>query len=93
MFDSLNYQQTKDLIAIALRYKQEIDDAPRVIASGTGNIADKIIAEAKKANIPIKQDADLASLLALVNLNEYIPFEAFYMAAKIFTCIYNQNKR
>ena len=48
--------------AIALEY-DPVEDAPRVLASGTGVLAEKIIEKAKEANVPIHRDDKLADTL------------------------------
>ena len=48
-------EKNKPKQAIALEYDPE-DIAPRVIATGSGHLADKIIDSAKKAEIPVHAD-------------------------------------
>ena len=48
--------------AVALKY--EIDNAPKVIAKGSGEIADKIIEIAKEHDVVLYQDSDLVKLLS-----------------------------
>ncbi|HET8673290.1 MAG TPA: EscU/YscU/HrcU family type III secretion system export apparatus switch protein [Thermoleophilaceae bacterium] len=63
--------------AAALRY--EGGGAPKVTAAGRGLIADKIIEEAKKAGIPIREDRALAEALAGLELGAEVP-EALWVA-------------
>ena len=52
--------------AVALKYDQKKDTAPRVIASGRGDIAEKIIAVAREHNVPpyvIFHDATLREMI------------------------------
>ena len=53
----------KFMKAAALRYDRKLDKAPRVIASGRGWLADRIIKEAKKVGIPIVEDPALVAVL------------------------------
>ena len=53
--------------------------APRVVAAGTGLIAEQIIAAAREAGVPIREDPALADALALLELGEEIP-ESLYVA-------------
>ncbi|HHZ04868.1 EscU/YscU/HrcU family type III secretion system export apparatus switch protein [Acetomicrobium hydrogeniformans] len=69
--------------AAALRYDKKTDSAPRVIASGRGWIAEKIIDEARKRGIPLVEDSLLVSVLLGVNLGEEIPEEAYLAVARI----------
>jgi len=69
--------------AAVLRYDKKTDSAPRVIASGRGWIAEKIIDEARKRGIPLVEDSLLVSVLLGVNLGEEIPEEAYLAVARI----------
>lgn len=73
--------------AVALVYKQ--DDLPRVVAKGKGAIADKIIAMAKTAEIPIHQDAQLNKALSTLELNQPIPRELFAAVAQVLVFAYS----
>ena len=63
--------------ASALRY--EGGGAPKVMASGRGLIADRIIETAREAGIPIRSDAALAEALSALDLGSEIP-EALWQA-------------
>jgi flagellar biosynthesis protein len=76
------------LLATALQYDSEKDDAPRVVASGQRIIAEKIITEAKKHNISIYEDPALAAALSTVNLGEEIPTELYQVVAEVLAYIY-----
>lgn len=75
--------------AVALVYKQ--DDLPRVVAKGKGVIADKILAMAKSAEIPIHQDAQLNKALSALELNQPIPRELFAAVAQVLVFAYSLN--
>jgi flagellar biosynthesis protein len=74
--------------AAALEYHPGNDSAPRVVASGSGKIAERIIALAKDHNVPIYEDPTLAAALATVNLEEEIPPELYLVVAEVFAYIY-----
>jgi flagellar biosynthesis protein len=73
--------------AIALAYRG--DDLPRVVAKGKGAVAQKILAIAKAAEVPIHQDAALSSALGSLELNEAIPRELFLAVAQVLVFAYN----
>ncbi|AKX93762.1 flagellar biosynthetic protein FlhB [Moorella thermoacetica] len=75
--------------AVALRYNSEEDKAPRVVASGRGAIADKIITAAKEAGVPIHRDTHLAEMLAGLDVGSEIPVELYQMVAEILVFIYS----
>jgi flagellar biosynthetic protein FlhB len=64
--------------ACALRYAER-DVAPRVVASGSGSIAEGIVREARSHGIPVVDDVDLARALADCSAGEAIP-ETIYDA-------------
>lgn len=79
--------------AVALRYDTTQDVAPKVIAKGTGEIAEKIIALAKEYGIPIQEDVDLVEILTKLDLNADIPPDTYLMVAEILAFIYRANNR
>jgi len=79
--------------AAALRYRQEDDTAPRLVAKGMGKIAEKIIEAAEKAGVPIHEDPDLLALLMTLNINEVIPPEMYVAVAEVLAFIYRMNKK
>jgi len=73
--------------ASALSYTPGEDGAPKVIASGKGVIADKIIEKAGEANIPIYEDEHLAEALSHISLGEEIPRELYEVVAEVLSFI------
>ncbi len=74
--------------AAALRYNEREDNAPRVVASGKGKIAEKIIEIAREYDIPIYEDPDLVELLLKVDIGEEIPPELYKAVAEVLAFIY-----
>ncbi len=68
--------------AIALEYNPE-EDAPRVIASGRGILAEKIIERAKESDIPVHRDDKLAETLSRLEIGEMIPPELYEVVAEV----------
>ena len=58
--------------ASALHYRPG-DGAPRVVASGGGLVAERIIAAAREAGVPVREDPALAQALAAIDLGEAVP--------------------
>ncbi len=77
--------------AVALEYDPS-DDAPRVIASGTGVLADKIIEKAKESNVPVHQDDKLAQTLSKLEIGEMIPPELYEVVAEILIFVDSMDK-
>ncbi len=81
-------------IAIALAFSPERgDDAPKVVATGRGAVAREILDRAFAAGVKIREDADLAQLLASVDVDSIIPLEAFMAVAEILAYVYQANRR
>ncbi len=78
-------------VAVALKYDQDKDWAPRVAATGKGAIAEQIIAMARAQGIPIREDADLAVILGALEIDSIIPTEVYAAVAEILSYIYRAN--
>ena len=74
--------------AVALKYNSEIDNAPKLIAKGEKEIAEKIIKIAKENGIPIFEDPYLISILYKLNFYEEIPEEIYEAVAAILATVY-----
>ena len=70
--------------AVALKYEMKHDSAPIVIASGYGNIAQRIIHIGEKHGIPIYQDDQASSILCMLKLGQTIPEELYSLIASIY---------
>lgn len=77
--------------AIALEYNPE-DDAPRVIASGRGVLAEKIIEKAQEHDVPIHRDDKLANTLSRLDIGEMIPPELYEVVAEILIFVDSMDK-
>ena len=72
--------------AVALEYTPG-EQAPKVIASGRGYLADKIIDVAKEENVPIHKDEKLARSLSVLDIGEYIPQELYSIVAEVLVFV------
>lgn len=72
--------------AIALEYSPE-DEAPRVIASGRGLLAERIIEKAKESKVPVHQDDKLADTLSRLDIGDMIPPELYEVVAEILVFV------
>lgn len=75
--------------AVALRYNQKKENAPKVIAKGQGKIAERIIKIAEENELPIKKDEDLVELLTKIDIDKEIPQNLYKAVAEVFSFIYN----
>lgn len=87
--------KNKDLKkAVALGYKERLDNAPKVLATGKGKQASKMIQLAKEHGVPIKEDEDLVEMLSKLDLGDEIPQNLYKAVAEVFVFIYQMaNKK
>lgn len=79
--------------AVALRYNQEQDDVPVVVAKGQGFLAEKIKEVADMSGVPIQEDKQLVEYLMSLNLYEEIPAQLYAVVAEVLAYIYSMNKK
>lgn len=84
-------EQPKTKKAVALLYDQQKSSAPKVVASGSSLVAEKIIATALEAGVHIKEDRDLVELLAKIPVGEEIPAELYQTIAEVLAFVYSVN--
>lgn len=78
--------------AVAIVYDEQ-QTAPKVVASGKGTIAEKIIATAREAGIHIQEDANLVEILAKVPIGQEIPVELYQTVAEVLAFVYRMNEK
>jgi flagellar biosynthesis protein len=78
--------------AAALRYDGS-DTAPRVVATGRGIVAERIVAEARAAGVPVRDDAALAEALAGLDLGANVPEELYRAVAEALAWAYRLDAR
>lgn len=82
--------ETKTPVAVALQH--EMGDVPKVVAAGRGQLAEKILQIAFESGVKVRQDRDLAELLAAVPVDAPIPDGAFEAVAEILRYLYEFNR-
>lgn len=78
--------------ATAIKYKPDKDIAPKIVAQGSGKIAEKILQIARQHNIPLKEDPQLAEILSTLDLHQDIPPEMYKAVAEILAFVYKMTK-
>ncbi|MEG0692755.1 MAG: EscU/YscU/HrcU family type III secretion system export apparatus switch protein [Oscillospiraceae bacterium] len=76
--------KSKSKKAVALKYNVDKDMAPVVIASGYGEIAERIIDIAEQKGIPVFRDDSAASLMCMLDVGSNIPTELYEVIAAIY---------
>ena len=73
--------------ATALTYEPGADKAPKIVATGRGEIAEKIIETAREADVPVYEDAHLADVLGTLKLGTEIPQELYEVVAEVLAFV------
>lgn len=79
--------------AVALKYEEKKDFAPKITASGNGIVAEKIIEKAKENNVPLYEDENLTKNLMNLDLGSEIPKEFFEIVAQVLVFVENIDQR
>lgn len=79
--------------AVALKYDEKKDGAPRVTATGRGDIAAKIIEIAKAHNVPLYEDKNLVQVLEALDLEVEIPPNLYRAVAEVLAFVYRLNAK
>jgi flagellar biosynthesis protein len=77
--------------AVALTYNPLKDPAPKVVASGRGKVAERIIETARACGIPVKDDPDLVEVLSKLDIEEEIPPSVYVVVAELLAFAYSIN--
>lgn len=70
--------------AVALRYDENRDVAPVIVASGLGYMAEKIVEVANENGVPVYEDNSLATVLTQLDLGTAIPEELYQAIVDIY---------
>ncbi len=79
--------------AAALKYRDGEDAAPRLVARGSGAVAEKIIEIARANGIYIREDRMMVEALSILDLYEEIPPELYRAVAEILAFLYQLEGR
>jgi flagellar biosynthesis protein len=74
----------------ALRY--EGTGSPKVVASGQGHVAERILAAAQAAGVPVREDPDLAAALGGLALGQEVPEDLWLAVAEVLAWAYGLEK-
>ncbi|MCK4798506.1 MAG: EscU/YscU/HrcU family type III secretion system export apparatus switch protein [Spirochaetes bacterium] len=82
----------KEIKAAAIKYSKEDLEIPVISALGSGEIAIKIIEEAKKNGIDIVKNSDFFKFEDLFKSGNEIPIDVYKIVVDILSYIINTNK-
>ena len=83
----------EDNQAVAIKYKPDKGNAPKVVAKGGGWQAETIIELARASGVPIHEDPALVEVLSKLDLEQEIPPEFYQVVAEILAFIYQMNDK
>lgn len=84
-------EKEKQKTAVAVAY-QPGDVAPKILAAGKGEVAERIIEAAKENEVPFYQDHALADTLGKLEIGSTIPPELYEVVAEILVFVDDMDK-
>lgn len=84
-------QITEEKTAVAIAYEPG-EAAPKILATGKGKLAEKIIDTAKQADVPLYKDNKLADTLSRLKIGDMIPPELYEVVAEILVFVDDMDK-
>lgn len=79
--------------AVALRYEHQKEEAPRIVASGAGDVAQAIIHSASKSDVPVLENKPLVDALIHLEVDSVIPAELYQAVAEVLSYVYQFGER
>ncbi|MDF2610593.1 MAG: hypothetical protein K0R92_2067 [Lachnospiraceae bacterium] len=76
----------KNKTAVALSYNPD-EPAPKILASGKGYVADKMLQVANESHIPVHKDEKLAGTLSKLSIGDYIPPELYEVVSEVLVFV------
>ena len=68
------------------------NEAPKILAAGKGEVAERIIEKAKENDVPFYQDNKLAETLSKLQIGDTIPPELYDVVAEILVFVDDMDK-
>ena len=78
------FNQMMNKKAVALKYDEQKNISPVIVATGAGHLAEKIIEVANENKVPVYEDNSLASVLSRLELGSNIPIELYEAVVDIY---------
>lgn len=85
--DAIPQRQT----AVALKDRSLLGQVPEITAAGRGELARQIIEIAYQNGVKVREDANLAEILARFELDSPVPTEALMAVGEILAYVYQAN--
>ena len=78
--------------AVALKYDKNSSNAPKIIASGKGTLAETIIKKAEEFDVPIFANKALVDSLIDLEVDQEIPSELYQAVIEVFIWLMKNEK-
>lgn len=92
-YNGIRRKQVNGPAAAVLKFNQEVDESPRVVAHGRGYVAEKIIELAREHGVYLHEDPGLVENLLDIDLGENIPPQLYAAIAEILIFIEEIDKK
>ncbi len=79
-------KELKQKTAVALSYEAG-EEAPKIVAMGKGERAERLLDIARESDVPIHEDAALAGTLSKMSIGDFIPTELYGVVAEILVMV------
>lgn len=79
-------KKEEDKTTVAIAYEPG-EAAPKILATGKGKVAEKIIETAKENKVPTYKDNKLAATLSKLQIGDMIPPELYEVVAEILVFV------
>ena len=80
-------------VAFAIKDTSSNKVAPKIVAKGFGEVAEKILRLAFDNDVKVRTDPDLVEILAAVEVDCEIPIEALAAVSEILSYVYQEAAR
>ena len=84
-------KKEKEKTAVALAYVPG-DRAPKILATGKGKVAERIIEVAEENDVPQYEDSELAETLSKLEIGEMIPPELYEVVAEVLVFVSDMDR-
>ena len=91
--DNGQSEQEQRRKAVAVKYDAESQAAPKIVAKGSGYLAERIIELAEEHGVHIHEDPDLTAVLSKLDVNTEIPEDLYRAIAQILAYVYQLNNK
>lgn len=78
--------------AVALQYDKTANAAPKVIAKGSGNVAERIIEKAEAFGVPLFANKELVDSLVHLDIDSEIPPQLYEATVEVFIWLIRQEQ-